>query len=97
MSEVEHTTGLLLPTDPEARKKIRSECQEISNSMTRIEGYKEQIKNAVDAISKEHELPKADINKIVAIYHKQNKDEAFGKMEDVQALYETIFELSEED
>lgn len=97
MSEVEQTAGLMLPTDPEARQKIKIAVKEISNSKTRIEAEKDNIKAIVEAISEEHELPKPAINKIAAWYHKQSLGADVSQIEDAQGLYETIFEANEED
>lgn len=90
MSE-EQAVGILLPTDPEARQKIKIAVQEISNSKTRIQSEKDLIKAIVDTLSEEFELPKPTINKIADWYYKQDMNNALGKVEDASALYETIF------
>lgn len=95
MSTVQ-TAGLILPTDPEARSKIKIAIKEISNSMTRTESEKDNIKAIVETLASEHQLPKPAINKIAKIYHKQSKSLEFGQMEDIQSLYETVFESDED-
>lgn len=85
------TAGIILPSDPEERKKIKLAVKEISNSMTRIDAEKENIKDIVSDLSKTHELPKPAIKKIAAWYHKQDLAASVGQVEDAQGLYETVF------
>jgi hypothetical protein len=92
----EQESGIILPSNPEDRQKIKMAVKEISNSLTRIEGEKEAIKNSVELISKEHELPKPMVNKIARWYHKQNAGVDIGQLEDAHDLYETIFGIEEE-
>lgn len=96
MSE-EQTSGLLLPTDPDARQKIKMAIKEISNSKTRIEAEKDNIKSIIEAISEEHELPKPAINKVATWYHKQSLGADISQVENSQSLYETLFDANEEE
>jgi len=87
-------TSIVLPSDDKSRKEIMDAVKEISVSLTRIDGEKEQVKNIVEDIAlgyKSNGITKAMINKIARIYHKQNKDVTFGQNEDLETLYETIF------
>ncbi len=40
------------------KQKVKAVLVEVSNSMTRIDAEKEFIKDAIDAASKIHEIPK---------------------------------------
>jgi len=93
---IEQTSGLILPTDPEQRQKIKMGIKEICNAKTRIQSEKDHIKNTVEDLSKEHDLPKPAINKIAAWYYKQDLLASVGQVEDAQDLYETIFGVEEE-
>jgi hypothetical protein len=54
------------------RKKFLDALQEISNSFTRIEAEKDFIKDVVNNLVEEFELPKKTINKLARIYQKNH-------------------------
>lgn len=93
LAVINQSTSLIIPTDPDVRQKIKIAVQEISNSKTRIEAEKENIKSIVEDLSAQYQLPKAAINKMAALFHKQNIQEESSQFEDVVSLYETIFEM----
>lgn len=72
------------------RKKLLDCLHECSNSMTRIEGERDFIKEAVSEVSKNLQLPKKLVAKMVKVYHKQNYDEEVTTNEQFEALYETV-------
>lgn len=74
----------------EDRKKIREMLQEVSNSMTRIAGEKDYIREAIKEFSKEYEIPKRTLNKMAKIYHKQSYNLEQQEFEEFETLYETI-------
>jgi hypothetical protein len=75
----------------EADKKKLLDClRECSGSMTRMEGEKDYIKESIAAISKDLQLPKKLVAKLVKVYHKQNYDEEVATHEQFETLYETI-------
>jgi len=75
----------------EADKKKLLDClRECSGSMTRMEGEKDYIRESIAAISKDLQLPKKLVAKLVKVYHKQNYDEEVATHEQFETLYETI-------
>lgn len=57
----------------EVERKIIKDClQEISNSLTRIEGEREFIKEAKNEICEKLQLDKKLFNRMVKVHHKQN-------------------------
>lgn len=76
----------------EDRKKVADAIQEISNSMTRIDAEKDLIKDIVDATSQKFELDKKHVRKLASIYHKQNMTEVKNEYDEVESLYQEIFE-----
>jgi len=58
--------------------------------MTRMEGEKDLIKNAVADICSQLNLPKKIVNRMVKVYHKQNYDEEVAVHEQFESLYQTI-------
>ena len=77
-------------SNPADREKLFKVLQECSGSMTRMEGEKDYIKESVAAISKDLQLPKKLVAKMVKVYHKQNYDEEVATNEQFEQLYETI-------
>jgi hypothetical protein len=72
------------------RKKLLDAVQECSNSMTRMDGEKDFIKEAVKKVSDDLKLPKPVVQRLVKVYHKQNYDEEVATHEQFEQLYETI-------
>lgn len=82
--------NVVLPSNPEDRKRIKDALQEISDSYTRIEGERDAIKDVINFINEEFDLPKKYISKMARVFHKQTFDKEVGEAEDFAALYETI-------
>jgi hypothetical protein len=72
------------------REKLLKVLRECSASMTRMEGEKDYIKESVSEISKQLQLPKRLVNRMVKVYHKQNYDEEVATHEQFETLYETV-------
>lgn len=77
-------------SNPADREKLLSVLRECSASMTRIDGEKDYIKESVNDICKNLQLPKRLLNRMVKVYHKQNYDEEVATHEQFETLYETI-------
>lgn len=77
-------------SNEEDRKKLLGVLKECSNSLTRIEGERDLIKESVNDIAESLQLPKRLVNKMVKVYHKQNYDEEVATNEQFEQLYETI-------
>jgi len=83
-------SNVIVPSSPEDRKKIRNALQEISNSLTRIEAERDMIKDILQNVEDNFELPKKYTRKIAKIYHKQNFTEVKEEASDLETLYETV-------
>lgn len=83
-------------SNPADRKKLLDCLKECSNSLTRIEGERDYIKEVVTDIAKQLQLPKRIMNKMVKVYHKQNYDEEVATQEQFEQLYETVVDLKTE-
>lgn len=84
MSEV------VIPSNEADREKIMKSIEAISDSLTRIEGEKNWIKEEIAAVSKATNVPKKFLNKLARTYHKQNFDNVMKEVEDFEALYDVI-------
>lgn len=72
------------------RDKLLKVLKECSDSLTRIDGEKDLIREAVTDTCKQLQLPKRLVNRMVKVYHKQNYDEEVAVHEQFETLYETV-------
>jgi len=77
-------------SNPVDQKKLLDCLRECSSSMTRMDGEKDYIRESIASISKDLQLPKKLVAKLVKVYHKQNYDEEVATHEQFETLYETI-------
>ena len=85
------TENFIIPNDPATIKKIKDACFEISASMSRTEGEKSFIKEAIAALSDDTDIPKKHLNKIARLFHRSNKDAVEAENEATSELYDRIF------
>ena len=64
--------------------------QEISNSLTRIEAERDLIKDILQRMQDEFELPKKLSRKLAKTYHKRNFEEEVASQNDFVEIYETV-------
>lgn len=74
----------------EDRKKLHNALVEASNSLTRIDAERDLIKNITNDTSKNFQIPKKTIKKLIRVYHKQNFSEEVATHEEFEILYETV-------
>lgn len=79
-----------LPSDPNARKKIKSCLEELSASMTRIEGERDFIKEAINNICEDYELNKRTFRKLAKTYHKQNFSKEVTEHKEYESMYQQL-------
>ncbi len=70
--------------------KILGCLQEISNSLTRIEAERDLIKDILQRMQDEFELPKKLSRKLAKTYHKRNFEEEVASQNDFVEIYETV-------
>lgn len=72
------------------KAKVLGCLQEISNSLTRIEGERDLIKEILQKLQDECEIPKKLSRKLAKTYHKRNFDEEVAAQNDFVEVYETV-------
>ena len=72
------------------REKLFKVVKECSDSMTRMDGEKDFIRESIAETAKNMQLPKKMVAKLVKVYHKQNFDEEVAVAEQFENLYETV-------
>lgn len=83
-------SNIILPSSDSDKQRIKGCMEEISNSYTRMEAERSFIKEAIESLAEDVDIPKKYLSKMARIYHKQNLSEVSGEMEAVEALYETV-------
>jgi hypothetical protein len=77
-------------SNPADREKLLKVIRDCSDAMARAQGEKEFIREAVTDISKQLQLPKKVVAKMVKVYFKQNYDEEVAVQDQFETLYETV-------
>lgn len=77
-------------SNPKDREKLLDVIKECSDSMTRIQGEKDFMKEQVSEISEQLQIPKKLVNKMIKVYHKRNYDEEVAIQEQFETLYQTV-------
>jgi len=72
------------------KAKVLGCLQEISNSLTRIEAERDLIKEILQKMQEEHEIPKKLSRKLAKVYHKRNYEEEVAEQSDFQTIYENV-------
>lgn len=72
------------------KAKVLGCLQEISNSMTRIEAERDLIKDILQKMQDECEIPKKLARKLARVYHKRNYEEEVAEQSDFQTIYENV-------
>lgn len=75
---------------PNDKVVIKNALQEISNSLTRNEAERDNIKEIINKISEEYQINKKIIRKLAKIYHKRNLTEVVAEQEEVTDTYQAI-------
>ena len=83
-------SNIIIPSSPKDLARIKGAMQEVSNSFTRMEAERSFIREAINELSDEVDIPKKILNKMSRVFHKQNIAEVLGEIEDVEALLESI-------
>ena len=79
-----------LPSDPAARKAIKKCMDELSASMSRVDGERDFIKEAIANICEEYEMSKKTFRKLAKVYHKQNFSKEVAEHEEFETMYEQL-------
>ena len=81
---------MTIPSSPADRKAILDCMKEISASMTRIEGEREFIREAINEICEKQLLSKKTFRRMARVYHKQNFSLELEEHEEFESMYQAI-------
>lgn len=80
----------VIPSSPTDRKAILDCMKEISASMTRMEGEREFIREAIKEICDKQTLSKKTFRRMAKVYHKQNFNLELEEHEEFENMYQAI-------
>ena len=63
--------------------------------MTKMDAEKDLIKDIIQATYENHGIDKKHLRKLAIIYHKQNLSEVKHEYDEVESLYEELFNKNE--
>ena len=69
---------------------IKNCLQEISNSLTRMEAERDNIKEIVNRMATEFEMNKRISRKLARIFHKRNIEEERAEQEEINTTYDLV-------
>ena len=85
-----YTMTFTIPNDPSKLNKINAVLDDCCDLKSKIELHKFSIKDAIESLSEEFDIPKATLNKIVTMRHKRNKDDEYDKVQELHDLYDKL-------
>ncbi len=80
--------------NPEDRKALKSMIVEMTNSLERIDGEKEHMKDIAEAAEDKFSIKKKYINKMARTMFKHNYADLQSENESFELLYESVIETS---
>jgi|TARA_A200000159_G_scaffold134237_1_gene132743 hypothetical protein len=81
----------MITLTPDDKKRIAGAIKEISDSMTRMDAEKELITDIIKVTHENHGVDKKHVRKLASIYHKSNMAEVRTENDDIDTLYEELF------
>lgn len=82
--------GITQLSNPADREKLFKVIRNCSDALTRAKAEKDYVREAMKDISKELDIPKKIVSKMVKVHFKQNFDEEVTTNEQFEALYQTV-------
>ena len=73
-----------------AKKQVNDALNNASDSLARIEGERELIKEIINKLNEDFSIEKKNIRKMIRTFHKQNFEQEVEEHNDFQSIYETI-------
>lgn len=81
---------IVVPSSPADLKRLKDAMIEGSNSLVRIDSEKELLKDIIEVVSEELDLPKSMVSALIRHYHKSSFDEKATEFSDFTELWEAV-------
>ncbi|AUR85765.1 transcriptional regulator [Vibrio phage 1.081.O._10N.286.52.C2] len=77
---------------PQDKTEVINMVKEASTCLLRMDSERDLLKEIAARAKEEFEIKPADFNKVVKMYHKQNRHEEQEKHQKIDGLYEKLFD-----
>ncbi len=84
------TKTVVIPSDPKQLKQIQKMVREGTDCLLRIDAEREALKDIVESVKEEFELPKGYIVKMIKHMHAADFERKATEFDDFSALYEAV-------
>jgi hypothetical protein len=81
---------VIIPSSPVDLAAIKCYLDTGSDSLTRIAGEREAIKEIIDEVAEKFGLPKKIVRKLINVHYKANLNEINAETEDLVELYSAV-------
>lgn len=85
-------SDIIIPSSPADLKKLKDGIDEITNSMTRVDGEKEYQKEAIEELSEQTGIDKKYIRRLATEAHKDIFEKKSDEQDQFEQLYESVME-----
>lgn len=75
---------------PKEKVDIKNCLQEVSNSYTRIEAERDNVKAIIDRMAEDFEMNKRLSRRLAKVFHKRNLAEEVAAAEELSSTYEDV-------
>ena len=82
--------NLIIPSSPADLKKLKDAMSEGSNCLLRIDSEKEALKDIIEVISDDLELPKSAVAGLIRHYHKSDFEKKETEFSEFTELWEAV-------
>lgn len=84
------TSTVVIPTNPVDLKKIKTAVREGTDCLLRISAEKDALKDIINTVSEEFDIPKKYVNDLIRREHANDFEEKAEAFDDFTALYEAV-------
>lgn len=84
---------LIIPSSPADLKKLKDAMDEGDLCLTRIDAEKEALKDIIDTISEELELPKSAVSALIRHKHRADFDKKSTEFDDFTELWDAVLKV----
>ena len=84
------TKTIIIPSSPADLKKLKDAMTEGSGCYIRMDSEKEALKDIIETVAKDLELPKGVVAALIRHYHKSDFDKKETEFQDFSELWDAV-------
>lgn len=86
------TNQVVVPSDPNDRKKLKTMLAEMTHCLQRADSEREAMKEIANEAAEQFDIPKKIVNKLARTMYKRNYADLAAENADFELLYESLVE-----